>query len=182
MCENAGARANCATTESVGSRRRINIAAKAALTTHGFISRPRNLFSHSLGPKRTTRAAGTLKLWSTASRTVWRWFQRGRNRYPLNQLSDRMLADIGFDSHNLAAQVNRGLNSQREARRQEARIYRELMAYTDAELDDIHVKRVDIPAIAHGDYPFEVEVANPVTTAARPAPPAANDRYQVAAA
>ena len=135
------------------------------------------------GEEKDRRAGRTTPdLWGAASRSVWRWFQRGRNRYALNQLSDGMLADIGFDSHNLAAQINGRLNSQREARRQEARIYRELMAYTDAELDDIHVKRVDIPAIAHGDYPFEVEEANPVTTAARPAPPAANDRYQVAAA
>ena len=130
---------------------------------------------------RTARADRTLNVWGAASQAAWRWYQRARNRRALNQLSDRMLADLGFDQANLVTQIDARLDSLLEARRQEAQVYRELMAYNDAELDDIGVRRVDIPAIARGDHPFEVEASNPVTTVIRPAPPA-NDRYHSAAA
>ena len=96
-------------------------------------------------------------------------------------MSDRALTDLGFECADLDTQIKARFDSLQEARRQEARVCRELMAYSDAELDDISVKRVDFTAAARGAYQFKIRASNPVTTVARPAP-AANDPHHAAAA
>ncbi len=79
----------------------------------------------------------------------------------LRRMSDHVLADKGFDRHSLAADVaaarkaaaaRRGaLVSQRLAAwREERRVYRELSAYTDAELSELGMGRGDIRAAARG--------------------------------
>ena len=87
-----------------------------------------------------------------------------RDRSTVNQLrrmSDHVLADLGFDRRSLAADVaaarkaasaRRGaLVSQRLAAwREESRVYRELSAYTDAELSELGMGRGDIRAAARG--------------------------------
>jgi uncharacterized protein YjiS (DUF1127 family) len=66
----------------------------------------------------------------------------------------------GIDPHDydLAAVGWRGrwawmrgrLDAMRKAGRQQRQVYRELMAYRDHELDDLGIRRVDIPTIARG--------------------------------
>lgn len=79
----------------------------------------------------------------------------------LRRMSDYVLADIGFDRHSLAADLaatrkaaaaRRGaLVSQRLAAwREESRVYRELSAYTDAELSELGMGRGDIRPAARG--------------------------------
>lgn len=106
------------------------------------------------------RLAGGVVLWL-----------RGRNtRHQLRRLSDRALADIGTTRADiplfarqgdpwrrlpgeaafilaLAAAIER-IESWRERRRQNLRVYRELMAYSDRELNELGLSRRDIPAIA----------------------------------
>ena len=84
--------------------------------------------------------------------------------------SDRVLADIGIErehiplvakgvdpaEHELLDSASRRwwaaararLAAALEARRERLRVYRELDAYTDRELDEIGVRRADIPVIA----------------------------------
>ena len=109
------------------------------------------------------RLAGGLVLWLRGLHT----------RHELMRLDDRALADIGAARSGLDEfakqtdpwrQLPRGsvavlalavmadrVGDWRERRRQEAQTYRELMAYSDAELTDLGISRGDIGAIARGD-------------------------------
>jgi uncharacterized protein YjiS (DUF1127 family) len=93
------------------------------------------------------------------------WLQQRRTRHALMACSDRVLADIGiaredipqlargrnalvthepfgwFDS--LRSSLHEILAAGRARRREQA----ELMAYSDQELDDLGIRRIDIPAI-----------------------------------
>jgi len=107
---------------------------------------------------------------------VVRWEQRRATREALMRCSDRVLADIGIEREYIPL-VARGidpaeyqlrapalrrwwaatrahLDAAREARRQRWRLYRELDAYNDRELEEIGLRRVDIPAIARGQPVF----------------------------
>jgi uncharacterized protein YjiS (DUF1127 family) len=103
------------------------------------------------------------------------WERRRATREALMGCSDRVLADIGIeredipliarglDPHDcdLAAIGWRGrwawmrerLDATRQAARQQRQLYRELMAYRDHELDDLGIRRTDIPTIARGQLP-----------------------------
>jgi uncharacterized protein YjiS (DUF1127 family) len=104
-----------------------------------------------------------------------RWQEQRRTYQALSRLSDRALADIGIErdhialvakgidphEHDLAPtgwrrwwqETGRRLDAAQRARRECRRVYRELMAYTNRELDDLGIRRVDIPAIARGRLP-----------------------------
>ena len=107
---------------------------------------------------------------------VVRWEQRRATREALMRCSDRVLADIGIEREFIPL-VARGidpaayqlrdpalrrwwaaararLDAAREARRQRRRLYRELDAYNDRELEEIGLRRTDIPAIARGQPVF----------------------------
>jgi uncharacterized protein YjiS (DUF1127 family) len=99
-----------------------------------------------------------------------RWEQRRATRDSLMRCSDRVLADIGIVREQIPlvakgvdpAQHQAGDSTFRrwwtaararlaaawEAKREQRRVYRELDAYTDRELDEIGVRRADIPVIA----------------------------------
>jgi uncharacterized protein YjiS (DUF1127 family) len=99
-----------------------------------------------------------------------RWKQRRATRDALMRCSDRVLADIGIEREHipLVAQgidpterqlrdstfrrwwtaAHARLAAAWQERREQRRIYRELDAYTDRELDEIGVRRADIPVIA----------------------------------
>jgi uncharacterized protein YjiS (DUF1127 family) len=99
-----------------------------------------------------------------------RWERQRATREALMRCSDRVLADIGIEREHIPL-VAKGIDpaqhqpgestfrrwwtaararvtAAREARREQRRIYRELDAYTDRELDEIGVRRADIPVIA----------------------------------
>jgi uncharacterized protein YjiS (DUF1127 family) len=107
---------------------------------------------------------------------VVRWEQRRATREALMRCSDRVLADIGIAREHIPL-VARGidpaayqlrdhalrrwwaaararLDAAREARRERRRLYRELDAYNDHELDDLGLRRADIPVIARGHPVF----------------------------
>jgi uncharacterized protein YjiS (DUF1127 family) len=101
------------------------------------------------------------------------WLRGLHTRHELMRLDDRALADIGTSRHELgkfAQQCDPWRQLPRDAvsvlafgalaeragnwrsrRRQQAQTYRELMAYSDAELTDLGIRRRDIGAIARGD-------------------------------
>ena len=102
--------------------------------------------------------------------SVARWEQRHATRNALMRCSDRVLADIGIEREHIAL-VARGIDPAKyqptdiafrrwwaaararldaalEARRERLRVYRELDAYTDRELEEIGLRRADIPVIA----------------------------------
>jgi uncharacterized protein YjiS (DUF1127 family) len=99
-----------------------------------------------------------------------RWQRRRATRAALMRCSDRVLADIGIAREHIPL-VAKGvdpaeyqprepalrrlwtaayarLDATLEARRQRRRLYRELAAYNDRELEEIGLRRADIPAIA----------------------------------
>jgi uncharacterized protein YjiS (DUF1127 family) len=98
---------------------------------------------------------------------VIRWGKRRATREALMRCSDRVLADIGVEradiplvamsvvpaAHQPArrcwwATAREYLDAARAARRERRQLYRELDAYCDRELDEIGLRRTDIPAIA----------------------------------
>jgi uncharacterized protein YjiS (DUF1127 family) len=102
-----------------------------------------------------------------------RWQERRQTYDALMRCSDRVLADIGIEREQIPlitkgidpsryesaadaawrrwATVRARLAAAREARREQRRVYRELMAYQDQELDDLGVRRADVAAIARGE-------------------------------
>jgi uncharacterized protein YjiS (DUF1127 family) len=101
-----------------------------------------------------------------------RWQERRRTYDALMRCSDRVLADIGIEREHIPliakgidpsrhesavavawrwwAAVRARVDAAAEARREQRRVYRELMAYQDRELDDLGVRRADIAGIARG--------------------------------
>jgi uncharacterized protein YjiS (DUF1127 family) len=101
---------------------------------------------------------------------VLRWEQQRATRDALMRCSDRVLADIGIERQHIPL-IAKGIDPAEHqlgdstfrrswaaararvtaawaARREQRRIYRELDAYTDRELDEIGLRRADIPVIA----------------------------------
>lgn len=99
-----------------------------------------------------------------------RWHRRRQSRDALMRCSDRVLADLGIEREHIPL-IAKGIDPadhqlrppalQRwwhaararwdavcQAGRERRQIYRELMAYSDRDLEEIGVRRVDIPAIA----------------------------------
>jgi uncharacterized protein YjiS (DUF1127 family) len=104
------------------------------------------------------------------------WQRRRATRDALMRCSDRVLADIGIAREDIPL-VARGIDpaayplrahalrrwwaaaracvdAARAGRRQRRRLYRELDAYNDRELEEIGLRRADIPAIARGEQVF----------------------------
>jgi uncharacterized protein YjiS (DUF1127 family) len=103
---------------------------------------------------------------------VVRWEQRRATRDALMRCSGRVLADIGIAREDIPlvakgidpaeyqlrdpalrrwwAAARARLDAAREARRERRRTYRELDAYNDGELEEIGLRRADIPVIARG--------------------------------
>jgi uncharacterized protein YjiS (DUF1127 family) len=102
-----------------------------------------------------------------------RWERRRATRAALMRCSDRVLADVGIAREHIPL-VAKGvdpaeyqlrdsalrrwwtaaharLDAAREARRQRRRLYRELDAYNDRELEEIGLRRADIPTIVRGE-------------------------------
>jgi uncharacterized protein YjiS (DUF1127 family) len=99
-----------------------------------------------------------------------RWQRQRATRHAPMHCSDRVLADIGIAREHIPlvargidpaerplrdsafrrwwTAARAGLAAALQARREQRRIYRELDAYTDRELDEIGVRRADIPGIA----------------------------------
>jgi uncharacterized protein YjiS (DUF1127 family) len=98
------------------------------------------------------------------------WQQQRATRDALMRCSDRVLADIGIEREHIPL-VAKGIDPAEhqlrdsrfrrwwtaaharlaaawQERREQRRIYRELDAYTDRELDEIGVRRSDLPVIA----------------------------------
>ena len=123
-------------------------------------------------PARVANSAGRMAA-SLAGGLVL-WLRSLHTRHELMRLNDRALADIGTTRHELKAYARQSdawrqlprdsvallswralaerVGGWRDHRRQEAQTYRELMAYSDAELTDLGISRRDIGAIArsHG--------------------------------
>jgi uncharacterized protein YjiS (DUF1127 family) len=97
------------------------------------------------------------------------WWRRRATERQLNGLSDRVLADIGIAREHIplvargmdplqheaglgrpgwAAGLLAWLEEARAERRELARIRRELASYDDRDLDDLGIRRSDIPALA----------------------------------
>jgi len=99
-----------------------------------------------------------------------RWQRQRATRHALMRCSDRVLADIGIEREHIPL-VAKGIDPAEhqlgdstfrrwwttararlaaalEARRERRRIYRELDAYTDRELEEIGLRRADIPVVA----------------------------------
>lgn len=114
---------------------------------------------------------------------LYRWLVRRRLRDVLESRNDRLLADVGFDRARLGEQIAGIADVLAQRRRERLKIYRELSAYSDRELDELGIARRDIGAISRGEMPrtFEVSAANPATSTASSAAPA-NDRVGAAAA
>jgi uncharacterized protein YjiS (DUF1127 family) len=112
-------------------------------------------------------AAGQPLIWRTLG-AVGAWYQQLRTEYALMNCSDRVLDDIGIAREDIRL-VARGqdpltapehsgwlgsLRSRLEqvlaAGRERRRDYAELMAYSDQELDELGIKRSDIPAVLQG--------------------------------
>ena len=105
---------------------------------------------------------GIRRLVSAAGETIGRWHRQAATRNALMACSDRVLADIGVERDDIPAiasastgrfrtePVNwRDVLTQRlEKARRRRRIYQELMAYSDRELDELGIGRRDIPEIA----------------------------------
>jgi uncharacterized protein YjiS (DUF1127 family) len=107
----------------------------------------------------------------TSAHWLARQYRQAESRHALAGCSDRMLADIGIpreDIHlaargvdmrdpigvsqaalrpRLIASIGR-MHQRRRERREQLRVYQELMAYSDRELDELGLRRRDIPAIA----------------------------------
>ncbi len=140
-------------------------------------------FSGEGSSQKQTALAGRMSFKDTARFAIWRWYERVRIMRSFRHMSDRMLRDIGFEPEgDMSAQINACLYDRWVERQEEIRVTRELQAYTDAELDDVGIKRTDIPAVARGARALEIKAANPQTTVVRPAPAVNDRRHQIAAA
>lgn len=115
---------------------------------------------------------GVIRAVRTVLGGLARWQERRRTYDALMRCSDRVLADIGIERERIPliakgidpsrheaaatgawrswAALRARLDAAREARRERRRVYRELMAYQDRELDEIGVRRADIAGIARG--------------------------------
>jgi uncharacterized protein YjiS (DUF1127 family) len=129
------------------------------------------------GRKLQSQAMGTFltELWHGLPNTLptmvsWlkRWNQRARTREVLEACSDRTLADIGIPREHIAL-IAKGLDHRDPvalaqhgwrprlaaalyqvgfARPEQRQVVRELSAYSDDDLNDLGIRRSDIPQIA----------------------------------
>ena len=116
--------------------------------------------------------AGAWQALSRGARASTQWLleqrRRARTRSALMACSDRTLADIGIPREHihlaargvdlcdpiavreagLGARIMASIRRMRHRRREQLRIYRELMGYSDRDLEEIGLRRSDIAGIA----------------------------------
>lgn len=75
--------------------------------------------------------------------------------------SDRLLADIGFSRADLATDIEAAVATLQLRRETERRVLRELTGYSDRELRDMGISRIDIERIAreHAEQAVEARRA-----------------------
>lgn len=112
--------------------------------------------------ERTHLDDGIGRLVSAAAGTIARWYRQAATRRALMACSDRVLADIGIERDDIPAMAGSSsgsfaagpvnwrdtLTQRLETARRRRRIYRELMAYSDRDLDELGIRRRDISGIA----------------------------------
>jgi uncharacterized protein YjiS (DUF1127 family) len=101
---------------------------------------------------------GIWRLVTGTTDTVGRWYRQAATRSALMACSDRVLADIGIEREDISAIARASAGRSRSetvnwrdalSRRLEGRrVYRELMAYSDRELDELGIGRGEIDRIA----------------------------------
>jgi uncharacterized protein YjiS (DUF1127 family) len=74
--------------------------------------------------------------------------ERRALRAMLARRSERLLADIGFDRTDLATEIEAAVAGLQTRRETERRVLRELGGYSDPELRDLGIGRLDIARIA----------------------------------
>jgi uncharacterized protein YjiS (DUF1127 family) len=156
---------------------RFDIAAHALSSTFGSASEPerqvtraQRLRTEATAPIVRSAFRATARLLRPCVAPVIRWRRRRETQHALMRCSDRTLADIGIAREHIRL-VARGidpaeyrlgdrarsrwwhaararLHAAQLARQERRRIYRELMAYSDRELEEIGLRRADIPGIA----------------------------------
>ena len=117
-----------------------------------------------------TALAPIIVIFRAGVRELAAWQQQRRTHETLMRRSDHLLADIGIERDHIAL-IARGIDPRRydasksgwrgwwpelrsrldaasAARRERRRISRELMAYDDDDLDDLGIRRSEIPAMA----------------------------------
>ena len=106
---------------------------------------------------------GFWRLVNDTAKTIGRWYRQAATRGALMACNDRVLADIGIEREDIPAIARASTGGSRAEAlnwrdaltgrvgkaRQRRRIYRELMAYSDSELDELGIGRGDIGRIAH---------------------------------
>jgi uncharacterized protein YjiS (DUF1127 family) len=158
------------TFEMTGTERSPEFPSYAELNRH--VERARRLQAEATADMLRRAGRGVARGWQGASLSLARRRQQWRTADALMRCSDRVLADVGIAREDIAL-VARGidphayepvsarlrrwwhdmsmrLDAAREARRERRRVYRELMAYEDRELEEIGVRRVDVAGIARG--------------------------------
>ena len=115
---------------------------------------------------------GVARMGRTAAAALASWHRQRQTRDALTRCSDRVLADVGIEREHIPL-VARGidpaghqprtvaikrwwqagrerLDAARQARQERHQVYRELMAYSDRDLEEIGLRRADVPMIARG--------------------------------
>jgi uncharacterized protein YjiS (DUF1127 family) len=135
-------------------------------------AKARQLRAEATAQMLMTAGRGVTRAARTVLAPLARWQERRQTYDALMRCSDRVLADIGIEREHIPliargidpsqydpavdvawrwwAGVRARLDAAGEARREQRRVYRELMAYQDRELDDLGVRRADIAGIARG--------------------------------
>jgi uncharacterized protein YjiS (DUF1127 family) len=150
-----------------------NPAVASSADLDGHLARARKLRSEATA----AALAGALRRIDRSARALVaglaRWHEQRQTRYALMRCSDRVLADIGIERAHIPliakgldpaeyqlwepairrrwAAARTRLETLRQARRERRRLYQELDAYDDRELEEIGLRRADIPAIARGE-------------------------------
>ncbi|MGH6916794.1 MAG: RSP_7527 family protein [Geminicoccaceae bacterium] len=142
----------------------------AAINTHA--AKARELRAEAIAQMLSGVGRGVARALRPLRARLGRWQERRRTSDALMRCSDRVLADIGIEREHIPliakgidpsqyesvvavawrwwAAVRARLDAAAEARREQRRVYRELMAYQDRELDELGVRRADIAGIARG--------------------------------
>ena len=143
------------------------------LEGRGAWPRPEEIRRHYARAREMRAEATAQMIWAAARNGVRatralaahlaRWRQRRATRAALMACSDRILADVGIERELIPliargvdprVHVARGVQLRRRWAaglalwRERQRIIRELMAYSDRELDELGVRRRDIPDLA----------------------------------
>jgi uncharacterized protein YjiS (DUF1127 family) len=154
------------TFEVTGTERSFEFPTNVELNRH--LQRARRLQAEATADMLRGAGRDVARGWQALLATLTRRRQQWRTAYALMRCSDRVLADIGIAREDIPL-VARGIDPhayepmsarlwrrwhamrmRREARRERRRVYRELMAYNDRELEEIGVRRSDVAGIARG--------------------------------